>query len=81
VVPMLRSCSPIGSWSVSKEDMGQLLGRRNRQEFWSPRAGDRHRRKRKSLPGVGGRKGDQPCEILGRAEACGWSYRQEVGRV
>lgn len=27
---MLRSYSPIGFWSVSKEAMGQLLGGRNR---------------------------------------------------
>ena len=34
VVLMLRSYSPIGSLFVSKEAMSQLLGRRNRQDFW-----------------------------------------------
>lgn len=30
---MLMSWSPIGSWSISKEAMGQLLGVRSRQDF------------------------------------------------
>lgn len=32
-VPMLKSYSPIGSWSVSKAAMGKLLDRRDRQDF------------------------------------------------
>lgn len=33
VVLMLRSCSPIGSWLISNNAMGQLLDGRNRQDM------------------------------------------------
>jgi hypothetical protein len=39
---MLRSCSPIGSRSVSKKVMDQLLGGRDRRDFQVP--GGRERR-------------------------------------
>jgi hypothetical protein len=37
---MLRSCSPIGSWSISKDARGQLLGGRKEVELPGPSRGD-----------------------------------------
>ena len=78
IVLMLRSCSPTGSWSVSKEAMGQLLGRRNRRNFWVLGGeGEMQREERQSSPGFREKKAKQLCEILGGVESCGRSYKAE----
>lgn len=69
---MLRSYSPIGSGSVSKESLGQSLDRRYRWDFHVPGGKGRGKvGKGEFLPCLGGRKMEQPCEVLGEAGACG----------
>jgi hypothetical protein len=36
VMLMPRSCSLVGSSSISKEALGKLLGRRNKWDLWVP---------------------------------------------
>jgi hypothetical protein len=61
--------------------MGQLLGRRNRQDFQVPGGKETDARKGRSSPGFRERKAKQPCEVSGRATAYGRSYRQVVRSV
>ena len=82
MVLVQRSCSPIGSLSVIKEAMGQLLGRGLGGTSGSLQARDRHRRERREiLLCFQERKAKQPCEILGGVMGCGCSYRQVLGDV
>lgn len=80
---MLRSCLPIGSLSVIKEAMGQLLGRRNGRDFRVLGGkGEIQGEERQTLPSLREKiKTKQPCEISGGVESCGHSYRQEVENV
>jgi hypothetical protein len=86
---MLRSCSPTGSSSISKDAIGQLLGRRNRQDFQVPsgKLADRRRGERRSvLPCLQREKRKQAMwdlwqsiyEVLFQETGWGysWDYRQ-----
>lgn len=72
LVLILRSCSPIGSESVSKESLGQLLGERYRQDYQVPeeRQGDAREEMRN-------RRTQEPCGVSGGAgrwsTTSGWS--------
>lgn len=66
VVLILRSCSPIGSWTISKDVSGQLLGGKKEAGLLGPWRGEQEVHKmERILSCFGGRKGDHPCEILG----------------
>ena len=62
--------------------MGQLLGKRNRQDFQVPGAKQRDaKRGEEGSPGFWWRKVDQPCEILKQSGHTGFSYKQVVKEV
>jgi hypothetical protein len=80
---MLRSCSPIGSWSVSKESHGPIAGQKEGTGGTSgslEEKGDA-RKERRVLPCFGGGGTQQPCEVLRGAEACGHYYMRVVRDV
>ena len=65
MVLMLRSCSPVGSWSTSKDAMGSIAEQKEQAELLDPpQASRRHRRGgRDSLPCFREKKANWPCVL------------------
>lgn len=76
---MIRSCSPNGSWPVSKDNHGLISGQKGQVKLPGPwRQAEGHKEGERSPPCFGERRARQPCEISKHSSHTGHSYRQVV---
>lgn len=77
----MLSYSSVGSLSVSKDPMGQLLGGRNRQNFQVPGGKETGAKERERVCHASEGGKEQPCENSKLSGHTGRFYRWMISRV